>query len=101
MQEFMGIRQLKEHSTSIEDQEHLHFSPYHRFVRHPWYFFGIVLIWLQPMDTAWLVSSIMLTLYFWLGSKLEDRKLVTYYGERYESYMKKVCGIFPLPWRTL
>lgn len=101
MQEFVGIRQVKEKSIAIEDQENLHLSPYHRFVRHPWYFFSIVIIWVQNMDTAWLISSILLTLYFWLGSRLEDRKLVAYYGDRYKLYKEKVGGIFPLPWRFL
>lgn len=101
MQEFIGIRQLKEHSITIEDQEHLQISPYHRFVRHPWYFFAVVLIWTRNMDTAWLLSSLCLTAYFWLGSKLEDRKLIQYYGDSYALYARKVNAIFPLPWKHL
>lgn len=101
MMEFMGIRQIVESNQLVNDQEHLKISPYHRYVRHPWYFFAIVLIWTRNMDTAWLVSCVMLTLYFILGSKLEDRKLVEYYGDPYQLYKSKVSGVFPLPWLIL
>jgi protein-S-isoprenylcysteine O-methyltransferase Ste14 len=43
----------------------------------------------------------LLTLYFWFGSQLEDRKLIAYYGDKYLIYTQKVYGIFPLPWRYL
>ncbi len=101
MQEFFGFRQIREKNTSVTEQEHLKISPYHRYVRHPWYFFAIILIWTRDMNSAWLLSSILLTAYFIFGSRLEDRKLITYFGEPYALYKTKVSGIFPLPWKTL
>ena len=35
--EFLGLRQLSENETRIEDQENLLLSPFHCYVRHPWY----------------------------------------------------------------
>ena len=35
MQEFLGLRQLQLHVRKVEDQEHFHLSPFHRYVRHP------------------------------------------------------------------
>ena len=100
-QEFLGLRQLKDQEKRIEDQENLHISPFHRFVRHPWYCFALVLIWTRPMDSLMLVSAIFMTLYFFLGSKLEEEKLKHYYGDVYKNYIQRVPGLIPLPWKYL
>ena len=99
--EILGTRQLKQGEKSVEDQEHFHISPIHRYVRHPWYFLGMVYIWAGDMGAAWLISCIMLSLYFIIGSRLEERKLLAYHGETYTRYTKAVPGLFPLPWRYL
>jgi methanethiol S-methyltransferase len=99
--EFLGFRQLSEHITSVEDQEHFHISPLHRWVRHPWYFFALLLIWTRDMNGAILISSIMMTLYFIVGSRYEERKLIRYHGERYRLYSELVPGLIPLPWKYL
>ncbi len=99
--EFLGLRQLKAQEKSIEDQEHLHLSPFHRYVRHPWYCFALILIWTRPMDSLMLVSAVFMSLYFFIGSRLEEKKLVQYYGRVYEHYISKVPGLFPLPWKHL
>lgn len=101
MQEFLGLRQLSSHVARVEDQEHFHLSWYHRFVRHPWYFFGFVLIWTRDMNALTLLSSAMITLYFILGSRLEEKKLLVYHGETYRLYMARVPGLIPLPWKFL
>lgn len=99
--EILGLRQISQGVKSVEDQEHFHISPFHRYVRHPWYFFGLVYIWAGDMEPAWLVSCIMLSLYFFFGSRLEERKLTYYHGDIYIQYAKAVPGLIPLPWRYL
>ncbi|MCU7905171.1 MAG: hypothetical protein KZQ76_04805 [Candidatus Thiodiazotropha sp. (ex Epidulcina cf. delphinae)] len=99
--EFLGIRQLQRQLQDVRDQERLYISPMHRFVRHPWYSLGLLLIWTQDMDAARLVSAIMVTLYLILGSRLEERKLLLYHGAVYRKYRKLVPGLIPLPWRYL
>lgn len=101
MSEFFGFRQIQEHFSKVEELEHLTISPYHRFVRHPWYFFAIIIIWARDINQATLVFNSLITLYFILGSKLEERKLLSYYGQSYQTYQQKVPAIFPLPWRFL
>lgn len=101
MQEFLGLRQIKTHTRRVEDQEHFHLSPFHRFVRHPWYFFGLLLIWTRDMNAAMLLTGVMLTLYFFVGSRFEERKLLVYHGEVYRRYMARVPGLIPLPWKWL
>jgi len=99
--EFLGFRQIRDHEIRVEDQERLCISPIHYYVRHPWYFFALVLIWTRDMTPEWLLSAALLSAYFILGSQLEDRKLVAYYGEAYRVYKKRVSGVWPLPWRRL
>lgn len=76
-------------------------SPWHRFVRHPWYSFALVLIWTRDMNAASLVSATAITLYFVIGSRLEEDKLVAEFGERYRAYQRRVPALVPRPWRVL
>ena len=101
MQEFLGLRQLRLHVRKVEDQEHFHLSPFHRHVRHPWYFFGLVLVWTRDMYATTLLSSAFITLYFLIGSRLEEKKLLVYHGDIYRRYMARVPGLIPLPWKFL
>lgn len=99
--EFLGLRQWRDRVRSVEDQERMHISPLHRFVRHPWYSLGLVLVWSQDMDPAFLTSAIAISLYFVVGSRLEERKLMIYHGAAYREYRLRVPGLIPLPWRWL
>ena len=53
------------------------------------------------MNAPILLTILMATLYFIFGSRLEERKLLTYYGDAYARYRTRVPGLFPLPWRHL
>jgi protein-S-isoprenylcysteine O-methyltransferase Ste14 len=99
--EFLGLRQWREHVTAVEDQERLHLSPLHRYVRHPWYSLGLVIIWTRDMDLPFLTSAVMVTLYFVVGSQMEERKLIQYHGELYRRYRELVPGLVPSPHRFL
>ena len=99
--EFIGTRQLREKREKVEDQETLKISPLHRFVRHPWYSLGLALIWTRDMDQALLISAIGISLYFFIGSLLEEQKLIAYHGDAYRKYRNKVPGLIPLPWKWI
>lgn len=101
LREFLGLRQLQRQESRVEDQERLRISPLHRYVRHPWYGLGLALIWTRDLTAAWVVSCVAMTAYFWLGSMLEERKLVAYHGEAYRRYREKVPRMLPRPWRRL
>ena len=49
MDEFMGTKQWAERNTKVEDQEQFKIGEFHRFVRHPWYTMGIILIWCREL----------------------------------------------------
>lgn len=93
MKQFLGID-----STATAG---FHLSPVHRYVRHPWYGFGLLLLWSQNMDQARLTVVIIASLYLWLGSRLEDRKLVMEFGPLYDSYRRRVPGILPWPGKLI
>jgi len=99
MGEFVGLRQLVRRDA--DHAERFRVSRLHRFVRHPWYCVGLVLIWTRDMNGPLLVSALMITAYFVIGSKLEEDKLLESYGETYRRYMTKVPGLIPLPWKYL
>lgn len=101
MDEFLGLRQLRE-GTGLPDRPGgFSLSPFHRFVRHPWYGFGLVLVWTRDMNPALLLSALAITLYFVVGSRLEERKLIALHGEVYRRYRARVPGLLPLPWKFL
>lgn len=97
---FLGLRPNSENRISAAD-EPFTLSPLHRYVRHPWYSFSLVLIWSRDMSAAWLVSCIMISLYLVIGSRLEERKLIQEYGDSYRQYLTHVPGLIPLPGQSL
>ena len=101
MAEFMGTRQWKERNDQVDDQEQFVIGDFHRFVRHPWYTMAIILIWCRELDPIMLTNAIMITLYFIVGSRFEERKLCRYHGEVYKHYQEKVPALLPRPWRYL
>jgi methanethiol S-methyltransferase len=70
----------------------------HRFVRHPLYFGTLLFIWslffIFPYLNNLLVC-IVITLYTVWGARLEEKKLVDQFGEKYVSYKQKVPMIIP------
>ena len=98
---FLGIRQWRERHLSPEQSAGFVVSPLHRFVRHPWYFAGLLLIWTRDMDLMQWVSSVALTLYLIIGSRIEEARLCRQFPEAYPAYRKRVAGLFPLPWKIL
>lgn len=99
--EFLGTRQWRTRERSVLDQERLRLSPLHRVVRHPWYALGLVLVWTRDMDAATLLSAVLISAYFVVGSWLEERKLAVYHGAAYRQYRQRVPSLVPLPWRYL
>lgn len=101
MDTFLGLRQIREHDRQPDGHEHFRVSPIHRFVRHPWYFFGLVLVWTGDKTLPLLVSTLAITIYLIVGSWLEEAKLLAMHGEAYRRYMTRVPGLFPSPWKHL
>ncbi len=99
--EFLGLKQWRTGIRTVEDQEQFRISPLHRFVRHPWYFLALLILWTRDMDAALLVTTMAVTLYFGIGSRFEEYKLRHYHGEAYRRYRQRVPALIPMPWRYL
>jgi protein-S-isoprenylcysteine O-methyltransferase Ste14 len=66
-------------------------------VRHPLYFFSLLIIWLVPtMTMQLLIFNLAATVYFVVGSIHEERRLLEVFGEEYIAYRSKVPGIIPV-----
>lgn len=76
-------------------------SPFHRFVRHPWYFFALVILWTSDMNSGQLATDIMVTVYLFIGSRHEESMLIERFGDSYLVYRERVPGLIPLPWKYL
>ena len=70
-------------------------GPY-RWVRHPLYFFMIVLFWSYPvLTTDRLLFNTLWTIWVVIGTILEERDLVADIGNDYRAYQKKVPMLLP------
>jgi len=72
-------------------------GPY-RWVRHPQYFFTLVLLWAYPDLTAdRLALDGIFSVWIVLGAILEERDLVVDFGDDYLEYQRRVPML--IPWR--
>jgi protein-S-isoprenylcysteine O-methyltransferase Ste14 len=77
------------------------FSGPYRIVRHPLYFFSLVLLWFVPVMTlSILVINLVLSLYFWIGSIIEEQRLQVVFGDSYREYQQRVPRLFPLKFNS-
>ena len=91
---FIGLRQLRH--LQAEEEGALVTRGFYRFVRHPLYFFSLVVFWLLPVMTDLSLAFVLVSsLYFIFGTIPEERKLVEIYGDAYRAYQKKVPRIIP------
>ena len=94
-----GLVPIKVHlrGTQLRPPNFVVRGPY-LWIRHPLYFFMIVLIWSAPdVSSDRLLFNVLWTLWIVVGSYLEETDLVAEFGEKYREYQKTVPMIFP--WR--
>ena len=73
-------------------------GPY-RWVRHPLYFFTLVLIWSSPdISLDRLLFNVLFTGWIVVGTRLEERDLVAEFGEDYRVYQRQVPMLVPYKW---
>ena len=70
-------------------------GPY-RWVRHPLYFFTLVLIWASPdLSLDRLLFNVLFSTWIVVGTCLEERDLVGEFGEPYKAYQRQVPMLVP------
>jgi methanethiol S-methyltransferase len=98
---FAGLRQVMAYLQGDPlplPEEPLQLSGMYAFVRHPLYLFSLMVIWpMVTMSEGLLAFTIGTTLYFILGSLLEERRLRAAYGDRYRDYQQNVPWLIPIP----
>jgi protein-S-isoprenylcysteine O-methyltransferase Ste14 len=93
---FLGLRQLV--AEQPVENGVLSVRGFYGWVRHPLYFFSSLLLWLTPVMTVnWLTVCVIFTLYFYLGSFLEERRLLAEFGPAYGVYQQRVSRF--IPWK--
>jgi len=68
----------------------------YKFMRHPLYFFLLIMIWASPELTSdRLVFNILWSAWIFVGAMFEERDLISEFGDQYREYQKKVPMIIP------
>lgn len=101
--EFVGLNQIDRYlkneysETELDENYTLRIEGPYKFSRHPIYFFSIViLLFRAEMDLFYLTMFLSFTLYFYIGSYYEEKKMVRMFGDEYTEYQNKVPRIFPI-----
>lgn len=98
---FLGVSQVKSRFKDglkiFNDHQSLTIKGALKYVRHPYYFSGLLILWARPMYTKDMLVNIILSLYIVLGAFNEERKLLKQYGTAYIEYKNTVPML--LPWK--
>jgi methanethiol S-methyltransferase len=96
---FVGVRQVLRYLQGEEKPDppaRFVASGTYGLVRHPLYLFSMLVIWFTPLMTVGtLLFNILASVYFWVGSWHEERRLEREFGEAYRAYRRKVPGFLP------
>jgi methanethiol S-methyltransferase len=92
-----GVKAVRRHMREKESaQMPLKVMGAYQWVRHPLYFFSLIMFWSCPVLTAdRLLFNLMWTIWIFAGTVLEERDLVSEFGRQYQEYQKKVPMLIP------
>jgi len=102
--EFVGIRQWRRHRRGeppgAGKNDRLFTGKSYGIVRHPLYLGISVILALNPVQTRnSALSTLLVILYFYVGSFFEERRMLEKFGEEYRAYQERVPRFLPLRFR--
>lgn len=83
--------------TGLPEDEPLRLDGPHRWVRHPLYLAGFMILWGRAVDPFGLATAVWGSAYLVVGTVFEERKLLRLYGAAYADYRR--CVPMFLPWK--
>lgn len=94
-----GIHQIRDFLRGAGDTEDepLRLDGLHRYVRHPLYSGGFLILWGRVTGEFELVTAVWASLYLLVGAWFEERRLLRLYGADYAEYRRRVPAF--VPWR--
>jgi len=94
-----GTQQIRNHRKGVvePEDEPLRTDGLHRFVRHPLYSAGFLILWGRVVDEFSLATAIWGSAYLVIGTYFEERWLLNHYGQSYAEYRKRVPAF--IPWK--
>lgn len=93
-----GIRKIVYHLHNREAKQmpFIMRGPY-LWIRHPLYFFMLIMIWSCPnLSMDRLLFNILWSIWIFIGSILEECDLINEFGDPYREYQRKVPMLIPL-----
>jgi methanethiol S-methyltransferase len=92
---FAGLRQISEKPDS-KPENNLQTGGLYCYVRHPIYSGSLLFLWASP-EMSWnsLALKTAFTLYFIFGAMVEEKKLVTEFGDTYRAYRMRTPMLIP------
>jgi protein-S-isoprenylcysteine O-methyltransferase Ste14 len=98
-----GLFQLYQARRGREepDDEPLRTDGWHRYVRHPLYFAGLLMLWGGARSELGVATALWASLYLAIGAGLEERKLLRHFGRAYADYRARVPALIPWKGRAI
>ena len=94
-----GTRQIRSYRRGVKEPEDepLRVGGLHRYVRHPLYLAGFLILWGRVTGHFELATAMWGSAYLIVGAWFEERRLMALYGQAYSDYRSRVAAF--VPWR--